>query len=130
MTVEEMYGDVILEYYRNPANKGRLDNPDISARDSNPICGDVVEINIKLNDNHINEIKFDGKGCVISQASASMLTEFVKGKSLDEIKKINDEDVFKLLGIKLSPVRVKCALLPLNVLGLGVYDYLCEKFMS
>ncbi len=128
MMAEEMYADIILEYYRNPVNKGVITNPDISARDSNPSCGDVVEINIKLNDKHVKEIKFNGKGCVISQASASILTEFVKGKSIDDVKRITNEDIFKLLGIKLSAVRVKCALLPLNVLKIGVCDYAGEKF--
>ena len=128
MNSEQMYAESILDYYRNPRNKGNLENPDISSKDVNPMCGDIVEINANVNDDYIKEIKFNGKGCVISQASASLLTESVLNKNIKEIRNISKEDIFEILGISISPMRLKCALLPLKVLKLGLYKYLGEKF--
>ena len=123
--MSSIYSDIILDYYRYPKNKGQITNPRIKAKDSNPLCGDVVEIQMQLDgDNRVSEIKFDGHGCAISQASASMLTELVKGKSLDEVRKIAKENVLELIGGELSAVRMKCALLSLKVLKTGVYTYL------
>lgn len=128
MNSEQMYAEIILDYYRNPKNKGNLENPNIKARDINPMCGDIIEINANLNNNHIKEIRFNGKGCVISQASASLLTESVLNKDIKYLKNISKEDVLEILGIPISPMRLKCALLPLKVLKLGLYKYLGEKF--
>ncbi|HZY41031.1 MAG TPA: iron-sulfur cluster assembly scaffold protein, partial [Anaerolineae bacterium] len=94
---------------------------DISYEDSNPLCGDKIRINIKLKNNIVEEVKFSGKGCAISQASASMLTDELIGKSLDEIKKMDKQFVLDLLGIPLGPTRIKCALLPLKVIKAGAY---------
>ena len=123
----DIYTETILEYYRHPKNHGTIKDADIFVRDSNPVCGDVVEIYIKVNQNKINEIKFSGHGCAISQASTSMLTEMVAGKNLKEVKDLSKDEILKLLGIDLSPVRLKCALLGLKVLKVGVYDYLGQK---
>jgi nitrogen fixation NifU-like protein len=120
----EIYKDIILDYYRNPRNFGDLPEPDVRAKDSNPLCGDIIEMQLKIKDGKVDDIRFRGKGCAISQASASMLTEVVKGKSLDEIKAIGKPDVLELLGIDPGPTRIKCALLGLKVLKLGVYGYL------
>ncbi len=123
--MSSIYSEIILDYYRHPKNKGTLENPQIQARDSNPLCGDVVEIQMLLDgDNTVKDIKFTGQGCAISQASASMLTELVKGKSLDEIRKISKEDILSLIGGQLSAVRLKCALLSLKVMKTGLYSYL------
>ncbi len=116
----EMYQENILDYYKNPRNYGRIENPDIKARDNNPLCGDEIEMEIKLSENKVKEAKFNGHGCAISQASASMLTEMLVGKTLEELKNIKKEDIVKLLGIEISPVRLKCALLSLGVLRLGL----------
>lgn len=127
----EIYGEIILDHYRHPRNKGTLKKPDIEARDTNPICGDVIEIQIKLNKKKkVSEVRFDGNGCAVSQASASMLTELVKGKSLEELRKLDKKDLLDILGIDFGPLRIKCALLSLKVLKLGVYDYLGEKDRS
>jgi nitrogen fixation NifU-like protein len=123
----DIYTETILEYYRHPRNHGSIEGADIVARDSNPVCGDVVELYIKINSNTIKDIKFSGHGCAISQASASMLTEMVAGKNLDYVKNLKKEDILEVLGIELSAVRLKCALLGLKVLKLGVYDYLGQK---
>ncbi len=126
----EIYRELILDYYRNPRNFGKLEPHDISARDSNPLCGDEIEIQVRVDPNKkIEEIKFTGKGCAISQASASMLTESAKGKPLDWVRELSKEDIFKLLGTRdLGPARVKCALLSMKVLKTGVYTYLGSKF--
>jgi nitrogen fixation NifU-like protein len=120
----DIYKDIILDYYRNPRNFGDLPNPDVRAKDSNPLCGDIIEMQLKINDGKVEDVRFKGKGCAISQASASMLTEVVKGKSLDEVKAMTKTDVLNLLGIDPGPTRIKCALLGLKVMKLGVYAYL------
>jgi nitrogen fixation NifU-like protein len=122
----DIYRELILDYYRNPRNFGRLEKFDIDARDTNPLCGDEVEIQIKVGEGQkIEDIRFVGKGCAISQASASMLTELAKGKQLNWVKQVAKEDIFKMLGNPdLGPSRVKCALLGMKVLKTGVYGYL------
>ncbi len=120
----DIYRDIILDYYRHPRNAGELPNADVRAKDSNPLCGDIIEMQLKINDGKIDDVRFQGKGCAISQASASMLTEVVKGKSLDEVKGMGKSDVLDLLGIDPGPTRIKCALLGLKVLKLAVYGFL------
>jgi len=120
----EIYKDIILDYYRNPRNFGDLPEPDVRAKDSNPLCGDIIEMQLKIKDGKVDDIRFKGKGCAISQASASMLTEAVKGKTLDEIKTMSKSNVLELIGIDPGPTRIKCALLGLKVLKLSVYGYL------
>ena len=123
--MSSVYSEIILDYYRYPRNKGQLSSPQIKAKDSNPLCGDVVEIQLELDGNsHVKDVKYNGQGCAISQASASMLTELVKGKSLDEVRKLSKDDIFSLIGGQLSAARVKCALLSLKVLKTGLYTYL------
>ena len=120
----DIYKDIILDYYRNPRNFGDLPNPDVRAKDSNPLCGDIIEMQLKIKDGKIEDVRFKGKGCAISQASASMLTETIIGKTLDEVKAMNKTDILNLLGIDPGPTRIKCALLSLKVVKLGVYGYL------
>ncbi len=126
MSSADIYRELILDYYRNPRNFGKLVKYDIDSHDTNPLCGDEVEMQISVGEGKtIDDIKFSGKGCAISVASASMLTELAKGKSLEWVKELTKEDVFKLLGNpELGPSRVKCALLGMKVLKTGVYGYL------
>jgi len=120
--MEDLYRENILDHYQNPRNYGSLDDPDISYEDDNPMCGDVIRIDVKLDEeNRISQVSYSGEGCAISTASASMLTEKVLGKTVDEVKQIGKEDILDMLGIQLGPVRLKCALLPLKVLKAGVY---------
>ena len=129
MSSAEIYKEIILDYYRNPRNYGKLEKFDISAHDSNPLCGDEIEMQIKVSDGgKIGEILFSGKGCAISQASSSMLTELAKGKPLDWVRELSKEDVLKMLGNpELGPARIKCALLGMKVIKMGVYGYLGTK---
>ena len=126
MSSADIYRELILDYYRSPRNYGKLEKFDIDAHDTNPLCGDEIEMQIRVGEGRrIEEIKFFGKGCAISQAAASMLTELAKGKPLDWVKQVSKEDVFKMLGNPdLGPSRVKCALLGMKVLKTGVYGYL------
>jgi nitrogen fixation protein NifU and related proteins len=113
-----MYREHVLDHYKNPQNYGHLDKPEIIKKEDNPLCGDEVEIEIKLSQDKkiVEDIKFSGHGCAISQAAASMLTENVKGKSIDEIKKIKREDMLELIGVEITTMRLKCALLAWNVI--------------
>src|SRR5712691_11847321 len=106
--MDDMYREVILDHFKNPRNKGVLDPHDFSYEDENPLCGDKLRIDVRLGDDRrVKEVAFSGRGCAISQASASMLTETIVGKTLDEIKQLNKDDILELLGIELGPVRLK-----------------------
>lgn len=117
----DLYREQILDHSRNPHNFGEIEHPDFTYEDSNPLCGDRVRIDVKVENGIIADIKFSGRGCAISQASASMLTDMMKGKEVDEIRKLTAEDMLDELGIQISPARVKCALLGLKVLKSGAY---------
>ncbi len=119
--MDDLYRELILDHYQHPHNHGEIPGADISYEDSNPLCGDKIRIDLKLKDNVVTDVKFNGKGCAISQASASMLTDELIGKSLDEVKKMDKQFILDMLGIPLGPTRIKCALLPLKVIKAGVY---------
>jgi nitrogen fixation NifU-like protein len=120
--MDDLYREVIIEHYKNPSYRGRLIPNDISFEDSNPLCGDHIVIDLKVDKNNkVSDARFDGHGCAISQASADLLLEAIIGKSLDEVKSLNRQTILDLLGIDLGPVRLKCALLSLKVLKAGVY---------
>lgn len=111
-----LYQDLILDHYRNPRNQGVLAHATCSGEALNPTCGDRLHMDIVLKDDKIQDIKFSGSGCAISQASASLLTEEVKGKSVNDVLLIEPKDVLELLGVPLSPNRLKCGLLSLETL--------------
>jgi nitrogen fixation protein NifU and related proteins len=117
----DLYRENILEHYQNPSNFGTIDEPDITYEDTNPLCGDRIRIDLKIADGKIAEIKFSGRGCAISQASASILTEMVDGEDLDSVRELSAQDILDELAIPISPARVKCALLGLKVLKAGAY---------
>lgn len=121
--MDDIYKEIILENYKHPQNFGRLKKPDRTCMLANTLCGDEIGIDIKVlpnpenpQTNVIGEISFYGVGCAISVASASLLTEHVKGKSIDKVLKVSKDDIINMLGITLSPTRTKCALLALEVL--------------
>ncbi|HET6595571.1 MAG TPA: SUF system NifU family Fe-S cluster assembly protein [Anaerolineales bacterium] len=120
--MDDLYREVIIEHYKHPSYRGRLDPHDIQFADSNPLCGDHIEITLRTDDRgHVAEARFDGRGCAISQASADLLMESIIGKPIEELKQLNRQDILDMLGIDLGPVRLKCALLSLKVLKAGVY---------
>lgn len=120
--MDDFYKENILDHYRHPRNAGKLEHPTHSHEEHNPLCGDVIRMDLRVNeDNIIDQVAFTGKGCAISQASASMLTEMIQGKSLEEAKQIGKEEILDALGIEIGPVRLKCALLSLKVLKAGAY---------
>lgn len=124
----DIYSENILDHYSSPRNKGKIKNPSSFAEDFNPSCGDKISIELLVNKNGVVEdVKFNGTGCAISQAAASMLTEMVKGKKIEEIKKIEKKELLDEIGISLGVVRLKCALLPFKVLKLAAYKYLGKK---
>lgn len=117
-----IYREQIIDLYEHPLNYGELEQPDFTYEEDNPLCGDVIRIDVCLDDQkRVAEVAWRGDGCAISQASASLLTEEIKGKTLDEIKKYKSEDLLELIGVPLSMARVKCALLSLKVLKAGAY---------
>jgi nitrogen fixation NifU-like protein len=120
--MDDLYREQIIDHFKNPRMKGRLEPHDFSFEDDNPLCGDRVRIDLRVDENNrITEAAFDGEGCAISMASADLLLESILGKDIEEVKKLSKEDVLDLLGIELGPVRLKCALLSLKVLKAGVY---------
>lgn len=121
MDRQTLYREELLEHYRNPLNFGELSDYTVSAKQTNPFCGDDVEIFIKLNGDKAENIRFTGKGCAISMAGASMLTERVKGKGKNQLTKFSENDMLNLLGIEVSETRKKCALLALSVLKDCIY---------
>ncbi len=117
----DLYREAILDHYSQPRNWGILDPNDIDHEEHNPLCGDRLRLTMRVKDGKIAELGWDGDGCAISRAAASMLGETLVGKTLVEARAITKEDILELLGIELGPVRLKCALLSLKVLKIGAY---------
>lgn len=119
-----MYRENILEHYRHPCNFGVMEEPTFEAEGVNPLCGDELRVQVRVDDDGIiQELRFSGQGCAISQAAMSMLSEEIVGKPIDEVSGMTKEDVLELLGIPLSPVRLKCALLGLVVTKMGMHEH-------
>lgn len=120
--MDDLYREQIIDRYKNPHFRGKLDSYDIGYEDDNPLCGDKIRIEIRIDKNEkITEAVFNGQGCSISQASADLVVESIIGKSIEDVKLMTKEDVLDMLGIELGPVRLKCALLSLKVVKAGVY---------
>ena len=121
----DIYHEMIVDYSRNPVNYGEIENHDVTFHDSNPLCGDSIDIDMKIDENKVTDIKFHGKGCAICMACSSVLTEITKGKTIDEARAIEKNDVLGELGLEhLQAVRIKCALLSLKVLKSALYTYI------
>ncbi|MBS1249492.1 MAG: Zinc-dependent sulfurtransferase SufU [Chloroflexi bacterium] len=120
--MQDLYREMIIERYKTPHHKGVLEPNDFSYEDDNPSCGDHIRIDIRIDeDDRVVEALFSGQGCAISLASADLLLDSIVGKSLDEVKALEKQDILDMLGIELGPVRLKCALLSLKVLKAGAY---------
>ncbi len=120
---EDLYREVILDHYKNPRGHGLLEGADVAAEGQNPLCGDEVSIYVAFapDGDTIDDVKFQGRGCAISQAATSMLTELVKGRSAGEIAELPKDELLEEIGIPLTPIRVKCALLGLSTLKLALH---------
>src|SRR5262245_14907617 len=123
MPVSDFYREIILDHYKNPRGHGAMDSPDATAEGLNPLCGDEVTISVALgaDGETIDEVKFEGRGCAISQAATSMLTEMVKGRSATDVATLPKEELLEEIGIPLTPIRLKCALLGLGVLKVALH---------
>jgi len=122
---DTLYRENILDYYRSPRNFGRLPEHNASYHGDNPVCGDEIDIELKINykTGKIEKAKFIGRGCAISQSAASMLMEKAEGMKLSEVSKISREDIMEMLGVNLNPTRLKCAILSLKVLEGAIHNY-------
>ncbi len=120
---KDFYREEIMEHFKSPNNKGHLSSPSTHVREVNPMCGDEVDLELKIVDGKIEDIAFDGQACSVSVVSSSFLTEFVKGKSLEEAKKVNKEDLLGMLDLNLSTSRVKCATLIIDALNHAIENY-------
>jgi nitrogen fixation NifU-like protein len=118
---DSIYRELIMDHSRNPRNKGTLDPADFTYEDVNPLCGDEIRIDVRVENDQIADIAFSGRGCAVSQAAASILTEMVEGMSIEDVKALTKDDLLEEIGIPVSPARLKCALLSLKVLKAGLY---------
>jgi nitrogen fixation NifU-like protein len=118
---EQLYREVILDHYKNPHGHGVIDGADAEAEGQNPLCGDEVSIAVAFDGDTIADVKFQGRGCAISQAATSMLMDMVKGRSAEEVASMSRDELLEEVGIPLTPVRLKCALLGLGVLKLALH---------
>jgi len=121
MELEDL--EYILDHYKSPRNKGEIRDPDISYELGNPVCGDKIRLDLKLEGNLIKDIKFSGQGCTISQAAASILTEDIINKDLEYIDSLDPEEMIKIIKVDVSPIRYDCALLALKVLKTAIQNY-------
>ena len=117
---DDLYREQILEHYKNPHHFGELRDADITQEGDNPLCGDVVTLYLKMDDGHLKDVRFRGRGCAISQASASILTDLIVGKPLAELKSFPTQELLDELGIQISPARMKCATLAVNTLRVAL----------
>jgi nitrogen fixation NifU-like protein len=120
---EDLYREVILDHYKNPRNYGALEEPDAHAEGQNPLCGDEVAISVRFGEDGetIQDVRFEGRGCAISQAATSMLTDLVKGRKAEEVATLPKEELLEEVGIQLTPIRLKCAILGLGVLKVALH---------
>lgn len=123
----DMYAETILEHYKHPHNSGILEKRNAEHKEYNPLCGDSITIYLLVENNRIADVRFVGRGCAISQSATSMLTDEIKGKSVDEIKELDKDFVLDLLGVEISPARMKCALLGIKATKLALYNYLLKQ---
>ena len=126
--IEMMYQEQILDHYKNPRNFGNIDNASVHHHEKNPLCGDELDLYLAIKNNKIVDVKIQAHGCAISTASASMLTEQIKWKNIEELKKMSKENILEMLGIPISAARLKCALLSLDTLKNSILIY--EKYMN
>ena len=138
MALDDLYREVILDHYQHPRNRGRLDPSDIAVEGTNPLCGDELALYVRLRDGRVADVRFEGRGCSISQASASMMTEAIKGKTIEDVRRLVTEfkgmmhgqepaedlgDLVALQGVRKFPVRIKCATLSWVAVEQGLAEH-------
>jgi nitrogen fixation NifU-like protein len=129
--MDDLYRDEILEHYREPHNFGTLDAPDAVHEGNNPLCGDRITMMLALSDEGtVTDVAFSGRGCAISQASASLLTDEIKGRPLADVEAMRNQDILDMLGIEISPARLKCAMLSLDTMQTALRDRDSEEATS
>jgi nitrogen fixation protein NifU and related proteins len=120
--MDDLYRENILDHYKNPRNSGHLDAPTLTAEGVNPLCGDELQVELQIEDGVVTDLRFNGRGCAISQAAASMISDVAKGKPVDDVRALGSEEVLEELGIPLTPIRLKCALLSVQLLKVALGD--------
>ena len=128
-SIDELYREEIMDHYQNPRNFGKIRDADVSYQDYNPVCGDEITMQLRMENGTVKEPMFTGKGCAISQAAASMLTEEIRGKSAREIVAMKQDEMLKIIRINPGPVRIKCAMLALRAVQKGIVRYEAKKQM-
>ena len=118
--MDDLYRENILDHYRNPRNAGHIEHPSATAEGVNPLCGDELAIELKVEDGVVTDVRYNGRGCAISQAAASMLSDQIKGRPVGELTGVGKDDVLEELGIPLTPIRLKCAMLSVGVLKVAL----------
>ena len=118
--MDSLYKEIVLDQYKDPHNFGTLDPADYTAEDSNPLCGDQIRMDLRVEDGIVTDVKFNGRGCAVSIASASILTDMVLGRPLEEVRQISKDELLDEIGIPVSPARMKCATLGLTVLNMSL----------
>ena len=118
--VDSLYNETVLDHYKNPRNRGVLEAADFSHEDAGSVCGDEVRIDVRVKGDRVAEVAFSGRGCAVSQASASVLTELLANLALDDVKALSEDDLLAAIGVPIGPVRLECALLALWVLRAGM----------
>jgi nitrogen fixation NifU-like protein len=118
---DQLYRELILDHYKNPRRHGLLDAPDAQAEGQNPLCGDEVAVSVRFDGDTISDVGFEGRGCAISQAATSMLTDIVVGRTAEDVARMPKEELLEEIGIPLTPVRLKCAILGLGVLKVALH---------
>ena len=127
MSARDIYHEMIIDYSRNPVNFGQIEGCDVTHHDSNPLCGDSLDMDLKFDGQTVSDIKFRGKGCAICIACSSVLTEIVKGKSIEDVRRLQKGDILSELGLEhLQAVRIKCALLSLKILKFALYKHIAK----
>ena len=119
----DMYQEELLEHYKSPRNSGKIENPSVEFHDTNPLCGDEVTVTAKIKNNIVKNLKFESRGCAISVASAFKLSEQIKGKTVNEVLKLDNQFVLDLVGVPISAMRLKCALLSLKAIQKAIIQY-------
>ena len=121
MMSQDIYREAILDHSKHPRNKGTLEHPDFTFEATNPLCGDEIRVDLHVEGDRVAAVRFSGRGCAISQAAASMLTEMVDGQPVEAVKALTKDDILEELGVPVSPARLKCALLGLKVMKAALY---------